>query len=171
LFDEQQAKHLYSFDCKETTLTLRGVSFLYQTNCCLTDKYGKISQASGGRGREIGHLTAAEERRFPPTFQVQKGQKMEFGDGSSFRAGCRGFESRFPLHTKLVAMKGETFHGQKGGLVAQWQSGRLITGWSQVRILPSPFRSKANEKPVQRTKFAREPFLFYISQQFRVSCV
>ena len=40
----------------------------------------------------------------------------------AFQAGCREFESRLPLH----------------GLVAQWQSGRLITDWSQVRNLPSP---------------------------------
>jgi hypothetical protein len=60
----------------------------------------------------------------------------------AFQAGCRGFESRLPLHTNLVAMKNEAFHGRKSGLVAQGQSGRLITGWSQVRILPGPVRSK-----------------------------
>jgi len=61
--------------------------------------------------QKSGHLTAAEERQFSPAFQAQKGQEMEFRDGSYFQAGCRGFESRFPLHTKLVAMKGKTFHG------------------------------------------------------------
>lgn len=63
------------------------------------------------RGQRSGYLTVTEKRRVSPTFQVQKGQKMKFRDGSSFQAGCRGFQSRFPLHTKLVAMKGETFHG------------------------------------------------------------
>ena len=33
------------------------------------------------------------------------------------------------------------------GLVAQWQSGRLITDWSQVRILPSPLNLSAGSTP------------------------
>ncbi len=66
----------------------------------------------------------------------------------AFQAGCRGFESRLPLHTNSVAMKTESFHGLRNGLVAQGQSGRLITGWSQVRILPGPLRSKRGEDPL-----------------------
>ena len=68
-----------------------------------------VKQVAGGQ--KSGHLTVAEKRRFSPAFQVQKGQKIGLRDGSSFQAGCRGFESRLSLHTNLVAMKSETFHG------------------------------------------------------------
>ena len=43
-----------------------------------------------------------------------------------------------PAPQNWLAAKIFNFHGPKSGLVAQWQSGRLITGWSQVRTLPSP---------------------------------
>ena len=72
-----------------------------------------------------------------------------------FQAGCIGFHSRLPLQVNLGAMKSETYHGWKSGLVAQGQSGRLITGWSQVRILPSPFRSRPDKEPVLLINFAR----------------
>jgi hypothetical protein len=105
-----------------------------------------VKQVTGGQKRAVIWLLWKEA--VFPAFQVPKGQKMGLSDGSSFQAGCRGFESRLPLRANFAAMKNETFHGRKSGLVAQWQSGRLITGWSQVRILPSPFRSKADENLV-----------------------
>jgi hypothetical protein len=46
------------------------------------------------------------------------------GSASAFQAVGYGFESRLPLSAR--------------GSIAQWQSGRLITGWSQVRTLVDP---------------------------------
>jgi hypothetical protein len=111
-----------------------------------------VQQVTGGQKRALIWLLLWKEA-VSPAFQVQKGQKMGLRDGSSFQEGCHGFESRLPMRANFISMKNETFHGRKSGLVAQWQSGRLITGWSQVRILPGPFRSKADENPVQSTNF------------------
>jgi hypothetical protein len=94
---------------------MRSKNNRYQTSCCLTGKYGKISQASGGRSKKSGHLTVVAEKRRFPAFQVQKGQKMGLRDGSSFQAGCRGFESRLPLHPNLVAMKMKSFMAERAG--------------------------------------------------------
>ena len=70
--------------------------------------------------------------------RLQIGERVS-GIATPFNVRYGGVKFRFPIDTKLTTMKGETFHGWQCGLVAQWQSGRLITGWSQVRILPSPF--------------------------------
>jgi hypothetical protein len=65
-----------------------------------------------------------------------------------------------PAPDKLVCHESETFYGCKNGLVAQGQSGRLITGWSQVRILPGPLRIEAGENSVQLMSLANRLFSF-----------
>jgi hypothetical protein len=54
------------------------------------------------------------------------------GKASAFQADIHGFESRRPLSEQ------PTLVASIFGLVAQRQSARLITAWSQVRILPGP---------------------------------
>jgi hypothetical protein len=68
-----------------------------------------VKQVAGVR--ESGHLISNRKRRFSPAFQVQNVRKTGLSRSYSFQAGCRGSESRLPLHANSVAMKSETFHG------------------------------------------------------------
>jgi hypothetical protein len=69
------------------------------------------------------------------------------GKASAFQADIHGFESRHPLSTATKALRSlieladlrASVAYCSLGPVAQRQSGRLITVWSQVRILPGPY--------------------------------